>query len=260
MRLTVSLLLLFSGFLFADLCWSAQSEVSSVVGAVSATEAADDFDAEFAEDFTEDDDAPLISDPLEGWNRGVFWFNDKLYFFFLKPVAKVYRVIPRPARKSVSNFFSNLSGPVRIVNSALQFKFADSGREIGRFLVNSTIGIGGLFDPADKWAKIPEKDEDFGQTLGVYRFGSGPYLVLPFYGPSSLRDASGLVVDTFLDPLTWLNRDWSLLEHAGVRVGLAINYLSLDADSYEKIKRDSLDPYLFMRAAYVQYRLAKVAQ
>lgn len=223
-----------------------------------ATTAGDSFDQAFADDFADEGDTQLIADPFEPVNRGIFWFNDKLYFFLLKPVARGYRVVPSPVRKAVKNFFSNLSSPVRIINSALQGKLADVGRETTRLFLNSTIGLAGLFDVADRWGKIPRKDEDFGQTLGVYRLGQGPYLVLPFFGPSSLRDATGLVADTFLEPTTYLTRDWSLLDRAELKGGQAVNHLSLDDDSYEKIKRDSLDPYLFMRAAYVQYRLAKV--
>ncbi len=260
MRLLLALLAVFSVVIFSHPVWAVQTEAVSLTAGTGAAGTTDDFDDEFADDFSAEDEGPLISDPLEGWNRGVFWFNDKLYFYFLKPVARVYRVVPRPARKSISHFFSNLKSPIRIINAALQFKFADSGRELSRFLINSTIGIGGLFDPADKWARISQKEEDFGQTLGVYHIGQGPYLVLPFFGPSSLRDSGGLVVDTFLNPMTYLTRDWSLLDRAELQAGLAVSYLSLDDDNYEKTKRDSLDPYLFVRAAYAQYRLAKVAQ
>jgi phospholipid-binding lipoprotein MlaA len=232
---------------------------------VSTTQATpikgDGFDQDFADDFSDEEDTPLISDPLEGVNRGIFWFNDKLYVYFLKPIARGYRIVPRPARNSISNFFSNLSSPIRIINSALQLKLADAGRETTRLFINTTIGLGGLFDPADAWGKIPKKDEDFGQTLGTYHVGQGPYLVLPFLGPSSLRDAGGLVVDTAFDPFTnYLSRNWSLIDRVELKAGMAINYLSLDDDSYEKVKRDSLDPYLFMRAAYAQYRVAKTAQ
>jgi len=219
-----------------------------------------DFDAEFADDFNEEVEAPLINDPLESWNRGVFWINDKLYFYALKPVARVFRVVPSPARKGVRNFFSNLTTPVRLINATLQFKLRDAGRELGRFLINTTLGVGGLIDAADRWGNVPKKDEDFGQTLGVYHVGQGPYLVLPFFGPSSLRDAGGLIVDGFFDPVNWLTSEWRLIEKVGLRTGLSVNHLSLDDDTYEKLKRDSLDPYLFMRASYVQYRLAKVAK
>lgn len=256
MRLKLLILILLIGFVSAELTCAQQPADPTV------TEEAlgDDFDQEFFDDFDEDDETSLISDPFERLNRGTFWFNDKVYFYLLKPVARGYRVVPRPARKSVGNFFSNLSSPVRIVNSVLQLKLADAGRETTRLFVNTTIGLGGLIDAADRWGKLPRKDEDFGQTLGVYHVGQGPYLVLPFLGPSSLRDTGGLAVDTFFDPLTYLGRNWSRIDWAALKTGLVLNHLSLDDDSYEKIKRDSLDPYLFMRAAYAQYRVAKVAQ
>ncbi len=257
MRLAIFFLFLLISLLPVGLAFAQPAEgVTSV-----DQEFDDDFDQEFADDFLEEDDTPLISDPLEALNRRIFWFNDKLYVYLLKPVARVYRVVPRPARKSVGNFFANLSSPVRIFNSAFQLKFGDAGRESSRFFVNSLIGLGGLIDVADHYGKIPEKDEDFGQTLGFYHVGQGPYLILPFLGPSSLRDAGGLVVDMSLDPFTnYLTRNMSLLEKAELKAARAVNYLSLDDDSYEKIKRDALDPYLFMRAAYAQYRVAKVAQ
>ncbi len=258
MRLIPFLTLLVLSVLTAGPAVAASKSPVAQAGVSPQTAVQDDFDQAFEDDFREEDEAPLIADPLEGWNRGVFWFNDKLYFYLLKPVARVYRVVPSPARRSVSDFVSNLTTPVRLVNSTLQFKFADAGRELGRFVINTILGVGGLIDAADRWAGLPKKDEDFGQTLGTYHVGQGFYLVLPFFGPSSLRDAGGMVVDNFIDPTTWLTRNWSLLDKAELKAGLAVNRLSLDDDSYEKIKRDSLDPYLFIRAAYAQYRLAKV--
>ncbi len=257
MRQIIFFLILLTNVAVVDLAFALQSEQPTTASEVHGA----DFDQDFDDDFMEEDSAQLISDPFETLNRGVFWFNDKVYFYLFKPAARVYRIVPRPTRMSISNFFSNLSSPVRIVNSALQFKFADVGREAIRFFVNSTIGLGGLVDAADKWGNVPKKDEDFGQTLGFYHVGQGPYLILPFLGPSSLRDAGGLVADSFFDPLTiHLNRNWNFLEKVELRAGLAVNFLSLDDDSYEKIKRDSLDTYLFMRAGYAQYRVAKVAK
>jgi len=221
--------------------------------------AADDFDADFDDDFNDDFDdhsQPLISDPLEPWNRGVFWVNDKLYFYLLKPVARVYRVLPRPLRESVGRFFSNLGTPVRAANALLQFKLKDTGTELGRFAVNSTLGWGGLLDPAGYSLGWKKKTEDFGQTLGVYGVGSGWYLVLPAFGPSSVRDATGLLADQFLDPLAYLKmKNWEYYSLKGLEV---TNALSLDPDSYEGIKRDALDPYLFIRSAYAQHRLANI--
>ena len=257
MKLIVFLFIILLNVAFVDHTYAQQS--ASPTTAVNSTD--DSFDKEFSDEFMEEDSAQLISDPLESLNRGIFWFNDKAYFYFLKPIARAYRVVPRPARQSVSNVFSSISSPVRIINSALQFKFADVGREATRFFVNSTIGLGGLIDAANKWGKVPKKDEDFGQTLGFYHVGQGPYSIVAFCVPSSLRDAGGLVADSFFDPLErYLFRNWNFLERMERRAGLAVNSLSLDDDSYEKIKRDSLDPYLFMRAGYAQYRVAKVAK
>lgn len=223
---------------------------------VAAAVVDDDFDQAFNDDF-DDAPAPLIADPLETLNRGTFWLNDKLYFYALKPVARVWRVVPRDGRRAAKNFFTNISSPLRIINAGLQRKPAAVGHELSRFLINSTFGIAGLFDVADKWGMTPV-DEDFGQTLGYYGVGSGFYLVLPLMGPSSLRDLSGTVVDSFVLPGDAVTFRLSLAEQFALRGGMAINDLSLDNDSYEKLKRDSLDPYLFLRASYAQFRSAKV--
>lgn len=224
----------------------------------------DSFDAEFQDDFADfddkfaEDEQLLISDPLEKLNRGVFWVNDKLYFYLIKPIARGYRVVPRPIRKSVGNFFTNLSTPARAANALLQLKFKDTGTELGRFVVNSTLGWGGLFDPAGYSLDWQKKSEDFGQTLGHYGVGSGWYLVLPVLGPSSVRDGAGLLVDQVFDPTRYVKLKEG--EYYALKVYDRINALSLDPDSYEGIKRDALDPYLFIRAAYAQHRLANVAK
>jgi len=203
--------------------------------------------------------APVtIADPLEPLNRGVFWFNDKLYFYLLKPIARGYRVVPEPARISVSHFFDNLMSPVRFANNVLQFKFSRAGEELGRFVFNSTVGVLGLFDPADSWLDLKRRDEDTGQTLGHYGVGNGFYLVLPALGPSSLRDGVGRVGDYFLEPLSYADITW--LEQGGIRAFDMVNEISLDKDTYEAIKREQLDPYLFIRDAYAQRRAAQVKE
>ncbi len=222
---------------------------------------ADDFDADFG-DFNSESTVSqrnerLIADPLQPLNRGVFWLNDKLYFYAFKPIAKGYRfVVPRPARVSVGNFFSNLATPIRAGNALLQFKFRDFGTESYRFVVNTTIGVVGLFDPADSYLGVKKVTEDFGQTLGHYRVGHGFYLVLPIVGPSSLRDAGGVFVDSYLDPLRYANI--KSIEYTGIKLFDAENRLSLDRDTYEGIVRDAIDPYLFIRAAYAQRRAAQI--
>ena len=230
--------------------------------AESSTDSAGDAVLESDEDFLWDDEEEdvVVADPLEPFNRGMFWVNDKLYFYLLKPVARAYRVVPEPARTSVGRAFSNLGAPVRFLNATLQLKFKTAGTELGRFVVNSTVGLLGLFDPANKMG-LKKQDEDFGQTLGHYGAGQGFYLVLPVLGPSSLRDGVGRVVDTFADPISSpyyvkLKQE----EQIGLKVFDAENALSLDKDTYEGIKRDSLDPYLFVRNAYLQRRAAKVKE
>jgi phospholipid-binding lipoprotein MlaA len=233
-------------------------------GAQDGTSADDfdaDFDADFADDFDNSSTTPerLIADPLEPFNRGVFWVNDKLYFYFFKPVARGYRLIlPRPARVSVSNFFSNLATPIRAGNALLQLKFRSFGTELYRFVINTTFGIGGLFDPAANIGGVRKTPKDFGQTLGYYHVGPGFYLVLPIVGPSSLRDATGAFVDSFADPLRRANLNTR--DYLAIKFLDAENRLSLDQDTYEGIVSDSLDPYLFIRSAYAQLRQAQISQ
>lgn len=215
----------------------------------------------FDEDFADVNGAgtSLIADPLENLNRGTFWVNDKLYFYLFKPVARGYRfVAPRPARVSVGNFFTNLSTPVRAINALFQLKFYSAGTELYRFLVNTTVGLGGLFDPAEALVGFRKQDEDFGQTLGSYGTGHGFYLVLPIIGPSSLRDTGGMLVDGFFDPLRRMGLESH--EYLSIRSFEMINRLSLDRDSYEAVIRDAIDPYLFIRAAYAQRRMALISK
>lgn len=251
--LMFSLILLAGSCLVADVV---RADSPLVPAADTTTESAD---KPFDDPFADDDSELQVADPLEPVNRAFFWFNDKLYFYLLKPVARVYRVIPEPARVSVGNLFSNLAAPVRFVNSLLQFKVKGAGAELARFGVNSTIGILGLFDPAKSWLDLHKSDEDFGQTLGYYGAGNGFYLVLPVLGPSNLRDGIGRVGDYFVDPISsphyFILNDWEKYALKGLNT---VNTLSLDKDTYEGIKRDALDPYLFLRNSYTQYRQAKI--
>jgi phospholipid-binding lipoprotein MlaA len=213
-------------------------------------------DEEFFEDdlaFDEDEPPLTVHDPIEPVNRAVFWFNDKLYFYLFKPVARGLRVVPERVRVSADNFFDNLSAPLRFINNVLQLQFNDAGDELARFIFNSTFGVAGLFDIAKEEGGIAKRDEDFGQTMGRYGVGSGFYLVLPVLGPSNVRDAGGRVADHFLSPLTYI---LSFEERIAIRVVESENALSLDKDTYEGIKRDALDPYLFIRDAYAQRRSA----
>lgn len=194
-------------------------------------------------------------DPLERWNRGVHKFNDAIDRGVLKPVAKRYRqVVPQVVRTGVSNVLTNLAYPTTILNDLLQLKLKDTAADIGRFALNSTLGLGGLLDPASR-VGLPRNDEDFGQTLGRWGVPPGPYLVLPLLGPSTLRDAPAFAVDTQTDLRSQLD-----LETAE-RVTLAVlsvvdrraELLSLD----DAIGR-AFDPYAFVRNAWLQRREYKV--
>ena len=234
----------------------------------AGTQAATDTDADTGagadadEDlpFLDDDDTVLdVYDPLETVNRGIFWFNDKMYFYVLKPLARGFRYVPEPWRVSLKNFFNNLRAPVTIINATLQGKFSDAGYELTRFATNTTLGIGGLFDPSKEHFGITPRDEDTGQTLGHYGVGPGPYLVLPFLGPSNLRDAVGLFADSRMDLTYYIwGKDKNNYDYIGAIAIRTINNLSLDKDTYEGIKKDALDPYLFVRDAFAQYRQNKV--
>lgn len=190
-------------------------------------------------------------DPWEGFNRGVYKFNDTLDRAALKPVAKGYKAVtPDWFRSGVGNFFANLSYPTTIINEFLQGKGVLGLKGTGRFLLNSTIGVGGILDVATPIGLLAS-DEDFGQTLAVWGVGSGPYLMLPFLGPSSLRDAPSRAVEYFTSPLTYADipseAEWGLrgLDIVHSRAAL----LPLDAT----LQR-TFDPYAFIRDAWVQQR------
>jgi phospholipid-binding lipoprotein MlaA len=211
-------------------------------------------------DYVEEESAPEkagIADPLEPFNRAMHHFNDKLYFWVLKPVARGYgKVVPEVARIGVSNFFSNIGSPVRIANCVFQANFAGAARELGRFVVNTIWGIGGFLDLASGNAvNLPKQDEDFGQTLGVYGLGQGFYINWPIFGPSSPRDTVGMIGDLFLHPFTYLI-DADVL--AGIKAYDKVNATSLAIGDYESLKDAAVDPYVAFRDAYVQYRVNQV--
>jgi len=201
--------------------------------------------------------AVAIADPLEPVNRAFFHFNDKLYFWILKPIATGYKaVIPEDGRIGIRNFFSNVKTPVRLVNCLLQAKFKGAGNETVRFVLNTTIGIAGFFDPAKKTFKIEKNDVDFGQTLGIWGMGSAFYLNLPILGPSSLRDGLGYVGDLLFDPQTYLAYIYLVEEIVDYATWALdkVNETSLSLGEYENLKKAALDPYIALREAYAQYR------
>lgn len=195
----------------------------------------------------------LIPDPLESVNRVFFQFNDELYFWALKPISTAYsKLLPQLARVCIRNFFSNLYMPVRAVNCLLQGKFEGFGKELIRFMVNSTAGFLGFQDVAKQALDWDKQDEDFGQTLGFYGVGPGFYINLPVLGPSSLRDTVGWVGDQFLNPVDFFGEWW--VYNVSVRGYERVNVTSLKLGEYESFKKAALDPYVALRDVYFQYR------
>jgi phospholipid-binding lipoprotein MlaA len=205
----------------------------------------------------EDVDTSDNRDPLEGLNRGLFKVHEVIDGVLLKPVAHIYRgVMPDVAQISVKNVLTNLSSPVVLLNSVLQWDVVNAERTVGRFVINSTVGVAGIFDVATGWGIPKQHNKDFGQTMGVYGVGTGPYLVIPIIGPSDTRDILGFVADIFSDPFTYiLTRNEAIALDVTKGLVKRVDYLPLT----DRIEQDSLDPYTTYRSIYLQNR-AKVVR
>lgn len=226
--------------------------------ASGAVDFGEDEDFEFEDEFL-DEASAVTYDPLIRINRWMFTFNDKMYFWLLKPVSTGYGyILPEPPRKGINRFFLNLSFPKRFVNNLLQMKWKYAGIELARFGINTVFGILGFWDPAEKHYDLTIKKEDFGQTLAVYGVGEGVPLMVPILGASNLRDALALIPDLALNPLFFVP------DALYVSIALAtyekINYVSLHIGEYEVIKADALDPYTFIRDGYTQIRRKQVEE
>lgn len=197
------------------------------------------------------EEAAEDTDPYESFNRKVYKFNSAVDRAVLKPLARGYdKLLPDVVQRRIGNFFRNLTEPTVAINNLLQGKVHDAFAVTARFLANSTLGIGGLFDVASK-AGVPRQQEDFGQTLAVWGAEPGPYLVLPFLGPRTVRDSFGLVADWYTDPVTYIDNE-------PVRYGLRGLYL-VDTrwqlmDASRVLEQATDDEYLFVREAYLQRR------
>ena len=199
-----------------------------------------------------------VYDPLEGWNRQVYAFNDGLDRVVLEPAAKGYRVITvEPIRQGVTNFLRNLNQPVVFVNTVLQGKPEPALDTVARFLLNTTVGIAGIFDPASA-LDVPRHTEDFGQTLGVWGVPSGAYLVLPGLGPSNVRDTAGFSIDTVFDPLTWAEFEGDDAFQVSTFVLGAVSARE-QADDLIEVIRDQPEPYVFVKRAYDRQRDIAIA-
>lgn len=228
----------------------------SVPAATSEEDAAPDEFDQFGE--FEDAAPVVIADPLGGYNRFMTVVNDGLYVWVLRPIAKGYRfIVFKPVRLAVARAFTNASYPVRFVNNLLQLKIRRAGVETGRFIVNTTLGLGGLFDPATTCMKMRPFPEDFGQTLGHYGAGSGCHIVLPLLGPSNLRDFVAIVPDMFLNPVYYIEDEWTA---TALSVGNRLNTLSLFMDDYDALRKEAFDLYVFQRDAYEMKRKKDIGE
>lgn len=221
----------------------------------------DDFDDELTFDDEWDNlDAPAsgISDPFSGYNQFMFKVNDKVYTYVFNPISKVYdKIFPKVVQHGIDNFFSNAKAPIPFFNNLFQGKVKRAATVFGRFAVNSTVGIGGIFDPARAALKWEKHNEDFGQTLGHYGVNSGPYLVLPLLGSSSARDLVGFITDRFLSPTTWFGvydvEPEDLFDYMPY-VRRVNAYAYKQRDAYQRVMADAFDPYSALQDFYVQYR------
>jgi len=198
-------------------------------------------------------DIPILSDPLEGYNRWMFGVNETIYDAVLEPVAKGYRdTVHEHLRIGIKNIFSNAMAPVKFLSSLLQLEFKKSGRVLARTLINTTLGIGGIADVAGEEYGIKDVNEDFDQALGYYGIPTGPYVVLPFFGPSTARNIIGRTVDTLLSPAAVVGAS------AGINIGVAlednVNAASFIVDDKKQLEDSALDEYESIRDFYHQYR------
>ena len=222
---------------------------------------ANDFDAEFTE--------PTLTqpfDPLSGYNEIMTSFNDGFYEYLLRPTAQGYAyIVPQTGRECVSNVFNNLLFPIRFVNNVLQLKFQNSVEELGRFALNSTLGFAGLIDVAKNDYGLLPHDEDFGQTLGHYGVGSGFHVVLPFIGPSNVRDIVGLVGDHWTSPLAYVEeRNYNLIKNdqaaLGISVVKTVNSASFYMKDIDSFRQDAIELYPFLRNLYETRRTKQISE
>ena len=220
-----------------------------------AVQAARDEAVDFLNDdfYAEEGAETEVPDPLEPLNRVMFTFNDKAYLWVLKPVTTTYAdTVPWEMRWCIDSFFNNLLEPVRFANALLQLRLGDAGTILGRFFINSTLGVFGLADVAEREFEIPTVEASLGETLATWGIGDGLYLVVPFYGSTTLRDFTGTMAETFVTPYYLLADSWR--EESLIYAGKNINNLTFHLGEYEQMKELSFDPYIALRNGYFQYR------
>jgi phospholipid-binding lipoprotein MlaA len=241
------------------LATSAPEEDVDPAGAAFASDTldeADDYDDLFDDEFGLGEDA-APNDPFERTNRALLGFNQGLSRFVFDPMIRGYRfVVPKPGRRAVRRMFLNFKAPATLVNDLLQLRIVDATQTVGRFVLNSTIGYAGIFDVAIE-AGWEHHESDFGQTLGRYGVGAGPYLVLPLLGPSTIRDGFGGLVDLFFQPLSYF-----IGIAPNLVIGASSGLSSLDAHdpALKALEESSVDFYAALRSAFLQSRAAHVLE
>ncbi len=242
------------------------------IGAFCSKVAAEDFvdlDDLMEMDELLDDDGTVsspgsaeIADPLKGLNQAIFGFNDTVYKNIFQPFTRQYvRVIPKEARKGVGNFFNNLEYPVRLTGNLLQFRLGRASQETGKFFINTTAGMAGFMNAAQEFEGLQPPKEDIGQAFGAWGFNHGFYFVLPFLGPTSLRDFVGRIGGNYVDPIS---EPWTQVDDSTDRLILTavdtVNDLPEIIDVYNSITGSAIDPYTAVRDGYAQLRAAQVAE
>jgi phospholipid-binding lipoprotein MlaA len=262
--------LLIAALLAMSACASTRDQASRIGGAagdlsnrsLEGFKAARDQASQSIEDGLIIEEGALVADPFEGFNRRMFAINAQLDQFALGPASQAYgEIVPLFGRRRVRDFIDNVKTPVWFANDMLQGDLSGAGVQLGRFTLNTTFGLAGLFDVAaaiepDALRKV---DEDFGQTLGVWGMGQGPYLVLPFLGPSTTRDLLGRVVDTGLDPLNHLNFDGVAATRVSFRAADVVD-LRYQVDDVFAVLEAASDPYVQARTYYVQARQRRIRE
>ena len=218
---------------------------------------------------TNADEKYTANECFEKFSRGTLKFNQALDKAIFKPIAKGYRVLPQPIRTGTNNFVSNLRSLLSFSNNVLQGDFKSAGNTAGRFAINTTVGILGVFDPASKMGFEKKSREDFGQTLGVWGAGTGCYFVLPILGPTTTRDAVGLVGNVFIDPVYHLthnsetdivvgNENLSEHNYYYYRGTDAVDFRSKNIESFDSLEKNSIDFYASLKSLYLQNRQQRI--
>ncbi len=231
---------------------AAAADTGAKAGGTAAAE------EDYEDEYGDDEPRVTIEDPLQPFNQEMYTLNDFLLLYVLEPAAKVEKaVVPWEFRTIFRNMWRNIRFPVRFVNCLLQGKWEKGGDEFAAFFVNTTAGFLGMAEVASAYPGLIKSPEDMGQTFAVWGWTESQYLTLPFFGPSTVRDALGKIPDVVLDPLFWLVPS---PQSIGLRAGEVINDTSFQIGDYEAIKKASLDPYVAIRNGYVQNRNKKISE